>query len=420
MATRIELNLPPRLLESARATQAANQRQLLNREQQTRDAREVRRQLRQAEAQGRTVRGRQQERRGNGVPEFPLSKGDWLPRRGGLGVGMCFCALTYDEDETAYTSYRLTTWKDHQIVSGALEHSYTGPRPSAEWGSSITINLPFNGYIPSYYASTTSIPELLDLATGQSSAVRENPKLAILPVNGNTFILVVLTQRSSFDGVAEIRTFRSYLGILVGRPIDYAGTGARSAPYVFKVAQTINIISGERSTSYKATCFVVNNSRSRQITCPSALLEFMKNNEPAEIPGNSQGLGVETGENVPYYPEPTDFGFTLGTPRTISAASNAIIDDWSKDWLQFSLTTPTSERFACRKISDLDPTTKEPVDLAAGRVVSGLARPVRPASMQGLQPLDTYFPLLAWDWGKPALCRQLLLQLGFSPADLTP
>ena len=35
-------------------------------------------------------------------------------------------------------------------------------------------------------------------------------------------------------------------------------------------------------------------------------------------------------------------------------------------------------------------------------------------------PLLGSFPVMTWDWGNPALCRRLLLQLGFTPADLVP
>lgn len=36
------------------------------------------------------------------------------------------------------------------------------------------------------------------------------------------------------------------------------------------------------------------------------------------------------------------------------------------------------------------------------------------------RPTFASFPVMAWDWGNPALCRRLLLQLGFTPADLVP
>lgn len=66
-----------------------------------------------------------------------------------------------------------------------------------------------------------------------------------------------------------------------------------------------------------------------------------------------------------------------------------------------------------------DSTRNIPTVRTAPLDASGFKREARRLDLIDVD-LSEYNPIYAWDWGNPAYCRQQLLALGFSPADLTP
>jgi len=126
---------------------------------------------------------------------------------------------------------------------------------------------------------------------------------------------------------------------------------------------------------------------------------------------------------------------SLGAIRAISG----LPETWSPTWINFTSDklqpngpyydfTPDPQRFwQGHIIRSLDSTNHYPISSRKGTIVRSLKIPVKapgidvidngPGSVYNRQASSL---LVSWDWGKPALCRQLLLQLGFSPSDLSP
>jgi hypothetical protein len=96
---------------------------------------------------------------------------------------------------------------------------------------------------------------------------------------------------------------------------------------------------------------------------------------------------------------------------------------WSPTWLSFVAnrsSTGEIQFWQGNEIRSLDD-DHYPVPGSKGKPIRGLKIPQIPNATGGTATPRVFTDLLlAWDWGKPALCRQLLLQLGFSPSDLSP
>ncbi len=423
MATRIELNLPPRLLESARATQAANQRQLLNREQQTRDAREVRRQLRQAEAQGRTVRGRTQEQRRNGVPEFPLSKGDWLPRRESPGV-----AYGYLTAELLPTGSTYTLWSGNGQTSVPLQIT-----PASNSGEPVDVpnTIIFNTIVKRYFSiprpsQLTFFVDFDSSGTPFTQQVRQfrstlespsSPVIAVFPVKPGFLIASTthsVTRRTTVEEWRYQRIERA--ARLSGGTGEVAISNAEFADY-YANPQLLNYdvtifqsyswsgpsIATTETTKTQAptSSYLISRTGIRPIATPAAVHSWLS--AFTSNPDVAQGLGTDLLSSI------------LGTPETIAAAAGTP-ESCSPKWLQLRRKADDPTTLEARQITALDPITHEPLDPSSGTLVPNVTVP---AQLSGNVPPGQAL-LLTWDWGKPALCRQLLLQLGFSPADLTP
>lgn len=339
MATRVDLNLPPRLLEAARATQAANQRQLLNREQQTRDTREVRRQLRQAEAQGRTVRGRQQEQRRNGVPEFDFLKSQPFQRRQGSQLAKGYIQWVLDKDitelEIVIDRYKLHSGDQRSSVTFEHKRSY-------------------------------------DV---RSDLLRSY----VFPVGGNSLI---------FAGVSYV---------LSGGIPDWT-----------------------------VDCFHISRSNVRRISSPQNIIDSLLSFDPSV----HIGFIDDPQEAIPYWPAGNlvffESTWRYGDVRSLQSA-NGIEQTKPPKYL-----TLATRRVTKSMAGRLFLTPERTGDGIAAPWLNGSPRLASEEIYvfdygEGIINFDPdewpefgSYLLAAWDWGKPALCRRLLLQLGFTPADLTP
>jgi hypothetical protein len=146
----------------------------------------------------------------------------------------------------------------------------------------------------------------------------------------------------------------------------------------------------------------------RTINAPQAVNQWLLGQPGSAATSATQGLGAEVG------------GVRLATPQTIEAVTTDDPQSWSPTWLQFSRSDSNPSQLVARKIRALDPISHEPLDPASGTLIPGLTVPLQLPSLANLPPGTNQTLLLAWDWGKPALCRQRLLSLGFSPEDLAP
>lgn len=423
MATRIELNLPPRLLESARATQAGNRQQLLNREQQTRDAREVRRQLRQAEAQGRTVRGRQAEKRGNGVPEFPLSAGDWLPRRGSPDV-----AYGYQTSNLSPANNPVYT-----LWSGNGQAQKNVPITAAT-SESEPVNLPeppaarrvvkrFFGVVlpefgPDIDFTSSGMPWAEQRKQHRSeSSLPLAPYVAVFPVRQGILVAVVAHKVRTTSTVETWLLVRGETLLPINlKPgpqkvfnLELVDVNASPQLWNYDVhwLQSFGWVSGGQDVSYQTvqaptSSYLISHTGVREIATPAAVHSWLSSFSSS--PGVAQGLGADV-----------TVASIRGTPQTIGAALGEM-EAWSPKWLQLVKKAGDPSTLEARQITALDPITHEPLDLNSGALVPSITVP---AAIQGVAPVAQTL-LLAWDWGKPNLCKQQLLQLGFSPADLTP
>lgn len=126
----------------------------------------------------------------------------------------------------------------------------------------------------------------------------------------------------------------------------------------------------------------------------------------------SQGIGVDYNESQ---------AIVTGSPRTLEALTRSNPASWSRYWLQLRKEISGSDTRKGFLISGLDPDTKQPVNLGAGRPVRNIAMPFNApqAILDSLYQEEPYYTVLAtWDWGRPGLCRQQLIDLGFSAEDL--
>jgi hypothetical protein len=458
VATRIDLNLPPRLLEAARATQAANRRQLLNREQQQRDAREVKRQLRKVEEEQRKAT-RQRDLWKGAVPEFPLPAGVVGGRRDGVAVAHGF--LT--EGVVTPREYRVWSGDGSQSVTVPLpEESATGKAPESfvaeryvygkmigytdangNIGSTSSISVPPDQALPplveqtrtfAVTASGTSNLQWLLLPAGRASLVLV---LTYQQYSTTQTTLQRLTRTATYDKSKYTITkgiYQTNVGYLVGDVVvtegglyevgsTLAGVAVSSYDYVVLVGFELAIrmtyvdqwltVSTSSKTAISAApplAFYITEKSVRAINAPAAIYQLLANrNRDGAVTSATQGLGATGAGNV-----------RLATPQTIEAVTTDDPQSWSPTWLQFSRSDSNPSQLVARKIRVLDPISHEPLDPTSGTLIPGLTVPLQLPNLANLPPGTSQTLLLAWDWGKPALCRQRLLNLGFSPEDLAP
>ena len=132
---------------------------------------------------------------------------------------------------------------------------------------------------------------------------------------------------------------------------------------------------------------------------------------PDDLRIMSQGLSGDIG-----------YGYINGTLSAIRTMLEQP-PGWSPTWLSFVAnrsSTGEIQFWQGNEIRSLDD-DHYPVPGSKGKPIRGLKIPQIPNATGGTATPRVFTNLLlAWDWGKPALCRQLLLQLGFSPSDLSP
>jgi hypothetical protein len=239
--------------------------------------------------------------------------------------------------------------------------------------------------------------------------------LAVFPVSGSRFVLSILVSHTLFEASGTSIAVRSDFPTkvvatdifnpspwLVFYPVFWAEPGYPGTSYT-----------SSTETLFYAHSFLVGGSSAKPINTPAMVKQWMQDTT-AEPWQASQGLGVDDYEL-------TGKIFNLGTPRTIKTVKQYDTSVWSNVWLQFGPSKSNKERLTARKITSLDTEKRQPITPKGGRPVprlSVLAKLPESAYQGHLYGSDVQ--LLAWDWGKPALCRQLLLQLGFSPSDLSP
>lgn len=339
MATRVDLNLPPRLLEAARATQAANRRQLQNRERQVRDAREIKRRLKKIEEEERRST-KQRDLWKGAVPEFDSLRSQPFQRRQGSQLAKGYIQWVLDKTEDLdSTDPVMDRYKLH---SGDQQTSVT---------FEIKREIPVSGLYSSY----------------------------VFPVGGNSLI---------FAGVSYV---------LSGGMPDYT-----------------------------VDCFHISRSNVRRIPSPQNIIDSLLSFNPSL----NTGFIDDPQEAIPRWPsgKPALYESTwqYGDVGSLQSANGI---EQAKPPRYLTLATRRATRSMTGRLF-----------LTAERIGDGIAASWLNGSPRlaneeiyvydygnGTVSFDpSEWPefgshlLAAWDWGKPALCRQLLLQLGFSPADLTP
>lgn len=422
MATRIDLNLPPRLLEAARATQAANRRQLLNREQQQRDAREVKRQLRKVEEEQRKAT-RQRDLWKGAVPEFPLSAGVVGGRRDGVTVAHGF--LT--EGVVAPREYRVWSGDGSQSVKVPLPEGSssitTNPLPPLTSASGFAYtesfsSYPYFGWKPDGFNPYNYVPPVPSQVVETRREVASFPsrlQWVLFPVGraaavvAASYVMVTntLITKATRTRVASLNTWGS-----ANYPYLYRST-PDSPTFTFGVSwqdgwSTTSAFSQE-ITPAPPLAYIITEKTVRAINAPQAVNQWLLGQSgDAAMTSATQGLGAKVD------------GVRLATPQTIEAVTIDDPQSWSPTWLQFSRSGSNPSQLVARKIRVLDPISHEPLDPTSGTLIPGLTVPLQLPNLANLPPGTNQTLLLAWDWGKPALCRQRLLDLGFSPEDLAP
>lgn len=426
MATRVDLNLPPRLLEAARATQAANRRQLQNRERQVRDAREIKRRLRKIEEEERRAT-KQRDLWKGAVPEFDLSTGDWLSRRGSLGVAYGY--QTLENEQTVTPTYRLwsSNGRDSKTIpiTAYAINSEPNDLPTDTETSRVTkrffgVPLPERSDLDFGVSGTPYTPQTKRFASTLVYTIGGITK-AVLPVRRGLFIVVVghrirtakTVETWSYGRRERVDTIGSGLGFFTVYATDAEAVNLNVSPQLFNynVSWTQFYSWGRTSVEEEVTTepgptasFLVSPASVRQLQTPAQVHSWMST--ASNLDNAWQGLDAEVAAVV-------------GTPQTIEAATTAYPQSWSPRWLRFSQKQDDPGILVASKITALDPVTHRPLEAAAGVPLPRITVPAQLPAAADLQPSSETL-LLAWDWGKPALCRQLLLQLGFTPADLVP
>jgi hypothetical protein len=344
MATRVDLNLPPRLLEAARATQAANRRQLQNRERQVRDAREIKRRLRKIEEEERRAT-KQRDLWKGAVPEFDSSRSQPfqrrqldVPQRGELAKGYIQWVLdksdSLDKADPVMDRYKLHSGDQQSSVTFEIQREFT--------------------------------------AFGLHRS-------CVFPVGGNSLI---------FAGVSYV---------LSGGTPDWT-----------------------------VDCFHISRSNVRRISSPRNIIDSLLSFNPSL----NTGFIDDPQEAVPNWPSgnPALFESTwrYGDVRSLQSA-NGIEQTEPPRYL-----TLATKRVTKSMTGRLFFTAERTGNGIAASWLNGSPRLANEEIYvydygEGITNFDPNewpefgsYLLAAWDWGKPALCRQLLLQLGFTPADFVP
>ena len=238
-----------------------------------------------------------------------------------------------------------------------------------------------------------------------------------LPVNGNALLMVTQYQ-------------------VVTRSIAWEWTGPFPGPILgqeyWELVENVSF----SSAGPVAQSYVVSRSAVRRIATPSHVAAWMqgfldKQSPPYEddfpvFPYEdyqvlSQGLSLAL-----YETEDGTYNFNVAsmlngkicvcaTPSALFSIANSNADNWSRLWLDFRRSEADPIISQAYKIKDLDPVLHNPTALNLGSPVRGLT-----VQTGTYDETDFVEPVVTWDWGNPALCRRLLLQLGFSSSDLVP
>jgi hypothetical protein len=297
--------------------------------------------------------------------------------------------------------------------------------PSFALTARFSIKDPPEGWLPPGFNPYDYVPAVANEAIETSRESRSfliQAQWALLPV-GRTAAVVVLSRKVRTNTTIQ-KAVRSRFASLStqtnnNRPVWY-GTEWTSTQegnfysFSFGVLYYDQWVTAE-TTSQEDTpaapvAYYITEKTVRAINAPQRVNQWLlAQSGDAVMTSATQGLGAEEAGNV-----------RLATPQTIEAVTTDDPQSWSPTWLQFSRSDSNPSQLVARKIRALDPISHEPLDPTSGTLVPGLTVPLQLPNLANLPPGTNQTLLLAWDWGKPALCRQRLLNLGFSPEDLAP
>lgn len=387
-----------RLLQRAREGQAAGREAKVDREQQQ-----------QVEAAGRVERG---VRERITIPGQAMQQG--RSRRGVRGGPQNVMRRPKEQPAAGYVpqqleiAYGYTTFfyprKSQRIYSGdgSRYQDIAFAEPSA------------TGVLPDVI-NGTPVP-----LSGSNTLTDTNSFSIVLPAGGKTLLFLMQKQEvtRSISFRWELKTDR--------------------IPNYWEYYETTTFTTGSLSSEF----YIVSRSAVRQVAgMPSKASEWMApimdrilptSTDPIRTPYRefqslSQGISTwlyEYDDKIFSYnaisAAQSGFGIGLGSPAGI----RTILGDqpgWSPVWLNFIRTEFSPQFLQGHRIKNLDEESHSPISKENGAIIAQLKIPYLPAIESTDEDIET-FPLLlaAWDWGKPALCRQLLLELGFSPSDLSP
>jgi hypothetical protein len=379
------------LLQRARQQQAQSRQAVI---QQEEEKREKARQQREAQKAGRgSVPGQSRLQGRSRAPQTGSKRREvaagYVQQSDVASGHFSFRAIVDDSVPTTFT-YE----SEHKLWTGNgskfLEVSY--PRNT------------FSGTAPSETGVIIQDPD--DPPQPQSGSytwVSTLPISVVLPAGGNKLIFVAAYSRAT-----EV--------------VSWSWVFSFAPQFGWFLVETVSL----SEVTAPTRCYIVSKSNIRQVSTPAAVSNWIAgygyklvNNDYIYNPlpdGISQGLGssiVGQGFYSGYVP------INTGTPRTAETIANANASSWSPKWLQFSQPAANTNTSIPRRITQLTPSTHEPVDLSSGTPVRRLAIQ---ASIPGQSsdPQIQATPLIAWDWDKPDLAKRFLSRIGFTPADLVP
>jgi hypothetical protein len=389
-----------KLLQRAREGQAAGREVQVDREQQ-----------RKIETAGRAERG---VRERITIPGQVLQQG--RSRRGVRGGPQNVTKRPKEQPAAGYVP------QVPEVAYGYLTTIYPSQSPRLYSGDG-------NKYQDITFADPTGSGTLPDAVngipvpplSGSYTVVRTYSFSIVLPVGGKTFLYLIQKTVGTRTSVWSWQSAPDGTGGIVWnlQQSDSFTTGPLSPEFCVVSRSTVRKVNGMPSRVAEWMALALN-----RIT-PLA-------DEPLRYPYESfqflsQGLSDQLGKyndkvfsfNHGYAPQ-VGFAIRLGTPAGIRSIDGGQ-PGWSPIWLNFAPPESLERFLQGYRIKSLDAQSHAPADTVKGAIIRGL-KITLPQLPGGTDELSESSPqrLIAWDWGKPAQCRQLLLQLGFSPSDLSP